>query len=233
MKQIVRKEEGLILTCLLPEGRMEGRAADSRPGLIYFHGAQNAQDGLRLPEELLEAAGLSKRRRFRRKGGRLPGLSYGKNHSPYGGGAFPPTPLSCPGRRVSCRAFFRICGVPDGSFRPDRQHFRLPLVRWFSCLHAGAQALQAAEAGLLFSGRQGKENRKLPHGPGGGLHAGSGEASARGALRRCGRAGFLRIQSGESFCRPGRKDGKGVPVAAAGGMTGGRTGSEPERVWSI
>ena len=56
MKQIVRKEEGLILTCLLPEGRMESRAADSRPGLIYFHGAQNAQDGLRLPEELLEAA---------------------------------------------------------------------------------------------------------------------------------------------------------------------------------
>lgn len=39
MKQIVRKEEGLILTCLLPEGRMESRAADSRPGLIYFHGA--------------------------------------------------------------------------------------------------------------------------------------------------------------------------------------------------
>ena len=56
MKQIVRKEEGLILTCMLPEGRMESRAADSRPGLIYFHGAQNAQDGLRLSEELLEAA---------------------------------------------------------------------------------------------------------------------------------------------------------------------------------
>ena len=56
MKQIVRKEEGLILTCLLSEGRMESRAADSRPGLIYFHGAQNAQDGLRLSEELLEAA---------------------------------------------------------------------------------------------------------------------------------------------------------------------------------
>ena len=56
MKQIVRKEEGLILTCMLPEGRMESRAADSRPGLIYFHGAQNAHGGLRLPEELLEAA---------------------------------------------------------------------------------------------------------------------------------------------------------------------------------
>ena len=53
MKRIVRKEEGLILTCLLPEGQMENGAMDSRPGLIYFHGAQEEQ---RLPEELLEAA---------------------------------------------------------------------------------------------------------------------------------------------------------------------------------
>ena len=77
MKRIVRKEEGLLLTCLLPEGqerqrglreregqkaagererqegRMESGAEDPRPGLIYFHGAQN---GLPLPEELLEAA---------------------------------------------------------------------------------------------------------------------------------------------------------------------------------
>lgn len=78
MKRIVRKEEGLILTCLLPEGREEdwkvsedrkGRTvpegqelpegrkesgtADSRRGLIYFHGAQ---EKLCLPEELLEAA---------------------------------------------------------------------------------------------------------------------------------------------------------------------------------
>ena len=50
MKQIVRKEEGLMLTCLLPEGRMERRAADSRPGLLYFHGVAHAQDGVRLPE---------------------------------------------------------------------------------------------------------------------------------------------------------------------------------------
>ena len=34
MKQIVRKEEGLILTCMLSEGRMESRAADSRPDLF-------------------------------------------------------------------------------------------------------------------------------------------------------------------------------------------------------
>ena len=77
MERMVRKEEGLILTCLLPEGRerqmvpkeregqevagererqeggMESRAANPHPGLIYFHGAQ---DGLRLPEKLLEAA---------------------------------------------------------------------------------------------------------------------------------------------------------------------------------
>lgn len=53
MKRIVRKEEGLIFTCLLPEGRMENGAMDSRPGLIYFHGAQEEQ---RLPEKLLEAA---------------------------------------------------------------------------------------------------------------------------------------------------------------------------------
>ncbi|HJA94778.1 MAG TPA: alpha/beta hydrolase [Candidatus Eisenbergiella merdipullorum] len=56
MKRIVRKEKGLTLTCLLPEGQEErdrSGAADFRPGLIYFHGGQ---DGLRLPEELLEAA---------------------------------------------------------------------------------------------------------------------------------------------------------------------------------
>ena len=35
----------------LPEGRMENGAVDSRPGLIYFHGAQEEQ---RLPEKLLE-----------------------------------------------------------------------------------------------------------------------------------------------------------------------------------
>ena len=68
MKRIVLREAGLTLTCLLPEsgnekcvpeergiqdGWTDSGAADFRPGLIWFH---SAQDGLCLPEELLEAA---------------------------------------------------------------------------------------------------------------------------------------------------------------------------------
>ncbi len=44
---------------------------------------------------------------------------------------------------------------------------------------------------------------------------------------------FFEYNPGNHFADPEGADGKGIPVAAAGGMTGGRTGSEPERVWSI
>ena len=52
MKRIVRKEEGVIFTCLLPEGRMENGAMDSRSvqaSADNAGGASETSEAARLP----------------------------------------------------------------------------------------------------------------------------------------------------------------------------------------